>query len=511
MDISTLIKKLQNKNIYHHSVQGSIEVIQTHASAIFLTGNYAYKIKKPVNFGFLDYSNLEKRQHFLNEELTMNKAIAPDIYVEVLPICLDNNQINLENKGEIIDYILKMKQFPQDCLFINLFRAGKLQQHHLEELGKIVADFHENTKTNDYIRSFGDVEIIKKSLDENYQSTEKYIGIAQTEQQYQETKEFTDNYFQLKKAEFKQRQEQNKIRECHGDLHLKNICLWNNKIQLFDRIEFNEEFRYVDVMYDVAFTVMDLDARKRQDLSNIFLNTYLENTGDWQGLQVLPLYLSRQAYVRAKVTSMLLDDVNISEQKKQTALQDAKIYYHLAWQYTQQHQGQIIMMSGLSGSGKTTVAKYLAQRINAILIRSDALRKHLANIPLNQTGNSEIYTPTMTETTYHHLIELGEMAAKQGFAVILDAKFDRHGWREPLIKIAQKDNIPLTILSCHAPLKTLSDRLSQRQGDISDATPHLLQQQQNNSEAFNQLELGYVKTIDTTSNWQKQIKDALLT
>jgi aminoglycoside phosphotransferase family enzyme/predicted kinase len=506
MDISKLIKELQNPNIYPHSVQETIEVIQTHASAIFLTGKYAYKIKKPVYFGFLDYSNLQKRQQFLNEELNMNKAIAPDIYVEVLPISLDNHQINLENKGEIIDYILKMNQFPQDCLLINLFQAGKLQKHHLEDLGEIVADFHKQTKTNDYIHSFGDIEVIKKSIDENYQRTEKYIGIAQTQQQYEQTKQFTDNYFKLKQSVFKQRQEQNKIRECHGDLHLKNICLWNHKIQLFDRIEFSEEFRYVDVMYDVAFTIMDLDARNRQDLSNIFLNTYLENTGDWQGLQVLSLYLSRQAYVRAKVTSMLLDDVDISEQKKETALQDAQNYYHLAWQYTQQHQGKIIMMSGLSGSGKSTVAKYIAPRINAILIRSDALRKHLANIPLNQKGNSEIYTPTMTEKTYHHLIKLGEMITKQGFSVILDAKFDLHAWREPLIKIAQTNNIPLTILFCHAPLETLSDRLSQRKGDISDATPNLLEQQQNNSEAFNELELGYIKIIDTTSNWQKQIE-----
>lgn len=505
MNFSTLIKKLQNPELYSHDVKMPIETIQTHASIVFLTGNYAYKLKKPVNFGFLDYSTLEKRKHFLTEELRMNKELAPDLYLEVLTISCANDELNLSGEGEIIDYLLKMRQFPQDCLFINLFKAGNLQESHLEELGKVVADFHQTAKTNDYIRRFGEIDVIKQSIDENYQRTEKYISIAQTQKQYDETKQFTDCYFVTNQEFFEQRIKDNKIKECHGDLHLKNICLWNNKIQLFDRIEFNEEFRFVDVMFDVAFTVMDLDARNRQDFSNIFLNTYVENTGDWQGLQVLPVYLSRQAYVRAKVNSMLLDDPDIAPEEKQEATQTAANYYHLAWQYTQQHQGQIIMMSGLSGSGKTTVAKYLAKHINGILIRSDAVRKHLAGIPLNQSGNDEIYSETMNQKTYHKLIKFGAIVAQQGFTVILDAKFDRHLWRESVINLAKKDKILLTILHCEAPIETLSDRLSQRSNDISDATPNLLKQQQEQAESFNQVELDYLKILDTTTDWQKKI------
>ncbi|MEA5509497.1 AAA family ATPase [Crocosphaera sp. UHCC 0190] len=505
MDISTLIKKLQNPEFYPHSVKTPIEVMQTHSSVVFLTGDYAYKLKKPVNFGFLNYSTLDKRQHFLTQELNMNQVIAPDIYLEVLPITDDNKQLNLSGEGEIIDYILKMNQFPQNCLLINLFEAGKLQEYHLKELGKTIAEFHKNTKTNDYIRSFGDIEIIKKSIDENYQRTEKYIGIAQSKQQYQETKQFTDRYFSANKKLFENRRKHDKIRECHGDLHLKNICLWHDKIQLFDRIEFNEEFRLVDVMFDVAFTVMDLDARNRQDFSNIFLNTYLEYTGDWEGLPVLPVYLSRQAYVRAKVNSMLLDDPNISQKEKQEATQTAANYYHLAWQYTQQHQGQIILMSGLSGSGKTTIAKYLAKQINGILIRSDALRKHLTGIPLNQTGGDDIYTQEMNEKTYNRLIELGQILAQHGFSVILDAKFDRHIWRELVINWSKNNQIPLTILYCDAPREVLIDRLCKRTDDISDATPNLLEEQAKKAELFNEIEQEYVKIIDTTTDWEKSL------
>ena len=260
-------------------------------------------------------------------------------------------------------------------------------------------------------------------------------------------------------------------------------------------------------MCDVAFTVMDLDARNRQDLSNIFLNTYLEHTGDWQGLQVLPVYLSRQAYVRAKVNSMILDDPNISQENHQKAQQEAKNYYHLAWKYTQQHQGKIIIMSGLSGSGKTTVAKYIAEKINGILIRSDAVRKHLGNVSLDETGNSELYSEEMNQKTYERLIKLGEIVAKEGFNLILDAKFDRHQLRKPVIEIAKKDNIFLTILSCYAPVEILSDRLSKRKGDISDATSDLLQQQKNNIQDFNEEEMSYVKKIDTTNNWKEQITE----
>ena len=487
--ISNLTKQLQQPEFYPHPVQVAIEVIQTHLSVVFLTGDYACKIKKPVNFGFLE----------------MNRRLSPEIYLEVLPITVSGDRFLLNGTTQPIEYVLKMQQFPQECLFINLFEQGKLTEDHLKELAKLVAEFHNQTPSNDYITSFGTVNKIKESLAHNYELTEGYIGRAQTQQQYQETKVFSDRCLLQKKAVFLTGQKQGKIKECHGDLHLKNICLWHNKIQLFDRIEFNEEFRFIDVMSEIAFTVMDLEARGRQDLSNIFLNTYLEYTGDWSGLTVLPLYLSRQAYVRAKVTSMLLDDPNISPQKKQEATQIASDYYRLAWEYTKPSQGCIILMSGLSGSGKTTVAQYLAQRINAIHLRSDAVRKHLAQIPLSETGTQELYSPHRSEQTYNRLLELGEMLASQGFSVILDAKFDRSHWREKAIKLAQTQQLPLYILHCHAPLEMLRDRLDRRLGDISDATSNLLQQQQATADPFNDTEQAYVITLDTTKNWQTQV------
>ena len=506
MNFSQLIQAMQEPNFYPHSVKTEIRVIQTHCSAVFLTGDYAYKIKKNVDFGFLDYSTLEKRHYFLQQELEMNHAIAPDIYLEVLPISQINDSLVLGSDKNVVEYVLKMAEFPQSALLISMFERGELKESHLRELGEVVANFHQKTNTNDYIKSFGKVEIIKKSIDGNYQATQKYIGIAQTLEQYQETQQFTNNFLTQKQAIFESRCLNHKIRECHGDLHLRNICYWHNKIQLFDRIEFNEPFRFVDVMYDIAFTVMDLEAKGRQDFANIFLNTYLEKTGDWQGLQVLPFYLCRQAYVRAKVTSLLLDDPNIAESEKESATQIAKNYYHLAWQYTQISPGKMIVMSGLSGSGKTTIAKYIAPKINAIHLRSDAVRKHLAGIPLDQSGDASLYRPEMSEKTYQFLLDLGVLLINQGFSVILDAKYDRHQWRSPILTAAQKGDFSFKILHCQASMDTLRTRLQQRTGDISDATPDLLVQQETNTDTFNEQEKKYAIAVNTEiENWQSDL------
>lgn len=477
MTFADLIAQMQKPHFYPHEVETPIKMIQTHISYIFLTGKYAYKLKKAVDFGFLNFKTLSKRKHFLEEELRLNKPIAPDIYLEVLTISKKDNIYLLDNNECIEEYVLKMVQFPQECLLINMFNEGKLTKFHLEALGKKVANFHQQTETNSYISSFGKIEVINQSIQDNYQATEKYIGIAQILEQYQETKQFTNSFLEDKKDLFLARIKHGKIRECHGDLHLKNICWWHDKIQLFDRIEFNEPFRFVDTIYDVAFTVMDLDARGKSDFGNIFLNTYLEYTGDWEGVQILPLYLCRQAYVRAKVTSFLLDDSNISAEEKEEALKTAKNYYSLAWKYTQIKQGKLILMSGLSASGKTTKAQEIAPVENAIHIRSDAVRKHLANIPLIQRGNQEIYSESWHQKTYNRLLKLGILLAKQGFNVILDATYSEQKWRLPVIKQAEINNIPVEIIYCHAPQEVLKKRISQRKNDISDANLEVLLQQ----------------------------------
>ena len=483
-----LIKLMMQPEFYPHPVIEPIELIQTHISSVLLTGDYVYKVKKPVNFEFLDFSTLAARHHFCQEELRLNNLLAPEIYLEVLPITQSGQNFVLGGEGEPQEYVLKMRQFPQNALLSQMLKQGKLTKELMEQLGRIVARFHLQAQTNEYIRSFGEIAQIKDAIAKNYQQSQKYIGGLQTNQQYQDTKNFSDRFFSSQAALLKQRQENDWIRECHGDLHLDNICFWHDKIQLCDRIEFNEPFRFVDVMYDVAFLVMDLEASGEKELANVFLNTYIEQTGDWDGLAVLPLYLSRQAYVRAKINSWLGDDPTFTLENQQQAKDKARNYYHLAWEYTRAHQGKLVLMSGVSGSGKTTVARKLANSLGAIHIRSDAVRKHLSGTPLDQPGAQNIYTSEMTKQTYRRLLELGIKLANQGFTVILDAKYDRQALRSAVIFQANNNQIPLEIIFCTAPDEVLRDRLLARTGDISDATVDLLESQKKSFEAFTEAE-----------------------
>ncbi|BAZ32590.1 hypothetical protein NIES4074_50960 [Cylindrospermum sp. NIES-4074] len=508
-NLPALIQQMLQPGFYPHAVTEPIQLIQTHVSYVLLTGDYAYKLKKPVNFGFLDYSSLEKRQHFCQEELRLNQRGAGELYLEVLPVTVTGEQYKLGGTGEAVEYALKMRQFPQESLFSSLFAQGKLNETLLEDLGRVVAQYHALAETNDYIRSFGEVPQVRASIDENYDQTEKYIGGPQTQLQFDETKQYTDKFFTERIELFKSRIANNYVRECHGDLHLRNIALWHDKILLFDCIEFNEPFRFVDVMFDVAYAVMDLEAQQRPDLSNAYLNAYVEQTGDWEGLQVLPLYLSRQSYVRAKVTSFLLDDPGVPVEVKEEAAKTAAEYYRLAWHYTKPQQGQVILMSGLSGSGKSTTAKSLARQLGAIHLRSDAVRKHLGGISVWERGGDDLYTPEMTEKTYTRLLTLGIILANQGWKVILDAKYDRQHLRQDAIAQAEKHQLPLQIIHCTAPLEVLQERLVNRTGDIADATADLLVSQLKQAEPFTDKEQPYITVLDTTQPLQSQLNKVI--
>jgi aminoglycoside phosphotransferase family enzyme/gluconate kinase len=504
-NLPQVIQEMLKPGFYPHPVQEPIKLIQTHVSYVLLTGDYVYKLKKAVNFGFLDYSTLELREHFCRQELEMNKRGAGEIYLEVLPITQIDNEFQLGGSGAAVEYTLKMYQFPQDNLLISLFQQGKLTEEMAEDLGRLVANFHSKCPTNDYILSFGELAQVRQAFDENYEQTAKYIGLAQTQAQFDATKEFTDNFFATKQEVLAKRIQNGSIRECHGDLHLGNICIWHDKILLFDCIEFNEPFRFVDVMYDVAYGVMNFFVGSRRDLANAYLNTYLEESGDWEGLQVLPLYVSRQAYVRAKITSFLLDDPGVPDADKEQAKFAASKYYKMACDCTKLGQGRLIMMSGVSGSGKSTVAKKIARQNNAIHVRSDAVRKHLAGVSLSEKGGEELYTPEMTEKTYSRLLELGVLLASVGYSVILDGKYDRQSLRQPVIAAAQKHHLPLQILHCTAPESVLRDRLDSRTGDVSDATANLLSNQLATAESFTDEEKVFLKTLDTTQDLAAQL------
>jgi aminoglycoside phosphotransferase family enzyme/predicted kinase len=512
-----LIQQMLHPGFYPHPVQEPIQLLQTHISYVLLTGDYAYKVKKPVNFGFLDFTALAQRHYFCQEELRLNRRLSPDLYLAVLPITQDvSGQYRFAAEGEpgeLADYAVQMRQFPQDALFSRLFQDGKLTPEMMGTLGRQIAEFHQNAATNAEIQSYGSVAAIRQVDANNFALSESFIGRSQTQTQYDATHTFTTDFFAEHPDWFAQRQRLGKIREAHGDLHLNNICLYQGKIDVFDCIEFNKEFRNIDVINDIAFTVMDLEFRGRPDLANILLNTYLEHTGDYQGAALLPLYLTMRAYIRGNVNSLALDDPAIADAEKAEFLQRGTDYYRFAWEYTQRSRGQVILMSGLSGSGKSTTARSLAPLLQAIHIRSDAVRKHLAGLSLYQRGDAEkgegsgIYTPEMTQKTYDRLQFLGLFLVQQGFTVILDAKYDRHFFRQAVMAAAQGADIPVRIVQCTAPESVLRTRLQQRTGDIADATADLLEAQLKTAEPLTEDELAIATTIQTDSPLEPQFRN----
>ncbi|MEM9771043.1 MAG: AAA family ATPase [Cyanobacteria bacterium P01_D01_bin.73] len=516
--LPAVIRSMLKPAFYPHPVTEPVKLVQTHGSYVLLTGDWVYKVKKAVDFGFLDYSTLERRKMFCDREIELNKRGVEGLYVETVPIYGGaGDSYSFEAAGEPVEYAVKMHQFPQEDLLSTRFDAGDLPSDRIVELAKRVAEFHLSAPTDKTIRSYGTADRVKSTLDQNFKQTESYIGGPQTQRQYNETRAWTDAFFANNGELLQSRVDNHWIRNGHGDLHLGNICLWQDKVALFDCIEFNEQFRFVDVMYDVAFTVMDLDHRGRSDLANLFLNTYVERTGDWEGLGVLPLYLSRQSYVRAKVTSFLLDDTGVPEGDRQAANRSAAAYYTQAHAYTNATknatEGKLLIMSGVSGSGKSTIAKQLAeiyaqehgQAQKTIIIRSDAVRKHLGNVPLGDRGPASLYTAGMSAKTYQRLQDLGIELVQRGYTVILDAKYDRHALRQSVINAAKGAGIDVKIIACATPREVLAQRLRDRTGDIADATVDLLDQQLANAEPLTAEEMAIAQTIDTTRELKPQL------
>ena len=421
-----LVAAMTETDFYPHAVTHPVRLIQTHISYVLLTGTHAYKLKKDVNFGFLDFSTLEKRAHFCQEELRLNQQHAPELYQEVVPIyARADGTFSLTPGGRIAEYAVKMREFPQDAVLSAMFNQGRLDEHLIRELGCRVAEMHARARTDERISSYGTVDKVRAVSDDNFTTTEAMIGHGQTCEQFERTRSFCDGIFRDHPDWFYRRQTGGYIRECHGDLHLNNVCYFDNGLHPFDCIEFNPMFRNIDVLYDAAFMVIDLAFRERHDLASLFLNTWLERTGDYRGAVLVPLYCSMRAYIRAKVYSLMLQDPHISEEQERLALTKSSAFYKLAAFYARPAHPAIWIVSGLSGSGKSTVAGHLAGHLNAIHLRSDAVRKHLAGVPLDLRGGPDLYTQERTDVTYAALCETGLYLARTGLSVVLDARYSR--------------------------------------------------------------------------------------
>ncbi len=495
----TLIQALCEAGTYPHPT-GPIHLIETHISWVLLTGQYAYKIKKPVNFGFLDFSTLEKRQFFCHEEVRLNQRLAAYWYLGVVPITGSPDHPKMAGSGEAIEYAVKMRQFPSAQTLREPAERGQLKSDEIDQITRLIANFHKTVAKTDGQSPYGDGQEIKYWFVENFDGIRPLLEDTHQLQQLETIESWGGDEWANKSPLMQQRKQQGFVRECHGDLHLGNMTLIDGQAVLFDCIEFNPMLRWIDVMSEVAFLMNDLLRFGYEAYAYRFLNRYLQETGDYQGLGLLRYYLVYRALVRAKI-ALLRADQNRDADVYAQIRSEYGIFANLAERFTQTGQTVLAITHGFSGSGKSTLACQLAEQIGGLQIRSDIERKRLfgyaAQAPTGSGLGGGVYTQEASQQTYRHLCGLARMALEAGFPVIVDAAFLKQEQRGLFRQLAEDCQIPFFIIDVQASDKTLGRRIGQRQHDASEATVAVLQQQRLTAEPLQGEEQDDAITVST--------------
>ena len=487
-----LIRALLEPRHYPHAA-GPIGLIETHISWVLLTGPYAYKLKKPLKLPFLDFSTVERRRHFCEEELRLNKRLAPDLYLDVVPI---GGTVDAPRIGETpaIDYAVRLRQFDPAATADRKLLSGAIAPDAIGRLAEAIAAFHERS-TPAQGRPPGPLAL------ENLDELERALADAGLAEPIGPLRDWTRAQAAQLAGPFAERQQAGAVRETHGDLHLENLVVIDGNIRPFDALEFDASMRSVDVVDEAAFLVMDLKAHDRPDLGFLFLNRYLEITGDYAGMRLLRFYLVYRALVRAKVRA-----IKAVQSRAPDASARVVPYLALARGLTEARSPLLVITRGLSGSGKTTVAGELMTRLPAVRIRSDLERKRLHGVAPDARGSHRVgegrYDRSATEKTYAALATFAEHALAGRLNVIVDATFAACDRRRAWHALAERCGARFAILDCSAPEETLRARVRARaaaHADASEATEAVLEAQLAHDEPPTRNEARYVHRIDTSA------------
>jgi len=500
--LQPLIAALLDPAAYPHPAPAP-RLIETHISWVILAGDYAYKLKKPLDLGFLDFSTLAKREHCCREEVRLNRRLAPDIYLGVVPVA--GTPPKVEGEGQVLEWAVKMRAFPADA---TLDRETEITAEQIDAIADRVAAFHGEVALAPEDSGFGSQEAIQAPVAENFRQL--CALLPSPDALLDPLEAWSGAEGQRLASHFSARRAEGYIRECHGDLHLGNIA-WvegaplspqgGRRIRkpleaattplIFDGIEFNPGLRFIDVISEIAFLCMDLMHRGREGLAWRFLNRYLEHTGDYAGLATLPYYLVYRALVRAKVTA-------IRASQSDGDFAETLSYLALAQRIRQRPAAALLLMHGVSGSGKTWVSQTLLEHLPAIRLRSDVERKRLFGLTAladSRALGENIYSREAGARTLARLLDLTKTLLSAGFRVIVDATFIKRDWREPFQKLAEERGIPWWIAALEAPSEVLRQRVAARQAsghDASEAGPGVLAAQLAAVEPFNEAELPHV-------------------
>ncbi len=506
----SLIQALLKPSAYPHAVD-KIELIETHISLVLLTGQYAYKIKKNVQFDFLDFSTLEKRHFYCDEELRFNRRFAPDLYLTVVPITGSPEDPQINGSGTILEYAVQMRQFDNHELLSHIAQRGELSAAMIDELALLTAEFHTRAAKDTSSSHFGTPQEIHHWFAGNFNHIKPLISEPDFQHQIDRLQQWGEHQYNNNIKLMQQRKQDGFIRECHGDLHLGNIALINHKVTPFDGIEFNPGLHWIDVISEIAFVIMDLQQRGFQEYAYRFLNRYLSISGDYAGLALLPYYLVYRALVRCKV-ALLRWQQHAQPQDQQ----EAKSYANLAERFSQPETPRLFITHGYSGSGKSTLSAQFAEISGAIVLRSDIERKRLLDISLKGSANAVnqgFYQPEYVQLVYDRLVELASSMLSAGFTVLIDAAFLKYEQRSMFAALAAKQQVAFVILDFMAPEQELQRRITARQQsgtDASEATLEVLAHQLKTAQPFSAEELKQVICINTCEEdaLQKLLKSA---
>lgn len=465
-DLPPLIQSLLDPSSYPDPT-GRVELGQTHVSYLLFTGDFVYKIKKPVDFGFLDFSTLEKRDYFCQQELKLNRRISPDVYLAVVPIIAKGGNYVIGGTGEAVEYAVKMRRLPADGMASTLLENNQLTEKMVRQLARLIADFHQRAEASPEISAYGSLEGVSRNVRENFEQTEQYIGQSISERKYQSIRDYSLGFLKKNAELFQRRVEHGRVKDCHGDLHLDQICFTPAGVRVIDCIEFNERFRFCDAASDIAFLAMDIERHNRWDLSLALMEEYSGASGDLDVKGLLDFYKCYRAYVRGKVESFRLDDPHISTEEKLAAILRASLYFDLAYAYASRgYPASLVITCGLVGTGKSSVAEELASETGMSVISSDRVRKALAGVPPAERHYDAyaagMYSVEQSQDTYQEMFRLAEALLGDGQSVVLDATFRKREDREKALLLAKKTGAGFWAVECVCSEDIVRHRLERR-------------------------------------------------
>jgi uncharacterized protein len=519
MEIAALIDVLSRPAAYPFPVT-DVGVRQTHISAVFLVRDYVYKVKKPVNPGFLDFSTLEKRHFYCEEEVRLNRRLAPHVYLGVVPIVRTQDGYQLEADGEVVEWAVKMLRLPDGATLLEHLHRGEISGTHVETLASRIAAFHRSAETGTRIAACGRFERVSKNILDIFDQAAPQSGTTVTPGVFARTRRLAEQALARLQPLIDRRADRLMPRDCHGDLHLDHVYFFPDReppadLVIIDCIEFNERFRFIDPIADMAFPTMDFAFHGRRDLARAFEEAYFKASGDEDGRPLLPLYTAYRATVRGMVDGLLLSEKETRAEDRDAALKRARAHWLLALTEleTPKLKPCLILVAGLPGTGKSTLARGLEDRAGFSVIRSDVVRKELAGLPVvgetSAQSREAIYSPEWNVRTYAECLRRAESLLFDGKRVIVDATFREEKSRRTFLDAAIRWGVPGRVFHCQVDAETARRHLAHRKGDASDADWNIYLQVAKTWEDFGTTTRQVLYPIATAEGAEQALTNAL--